>query len=281
MSDAVAAAPPAHARSAKDKEAKLEREREERERERQKAAAAAVKAQLAAQGNSRLAVETLHAEEEKKVTTLPVRTGSNAKTSVGEGNGTPAAAAASPAAPPPPPPPPVQPPPPPPPARVTSPRAGGASAEPPSPAAPPSRQDSASVPGTPQRAAALPAATPPAGTPPPPPQAVTPQSPQFNPADAGEAQAHVRIACWHQVSSQMCSGIPAQHAQVASPVVVCALPCSCLPFTWRPSAASTAERRQARHAHRSRCRGSQHTEAAGGPSGGACAARRGATARLS
>ncbi|EFN50411.1 hypothetical protein CHLNCDRAFT_144668, partial [Chlorella variabilis] len=55
MSDAVVAAPPSHSKVARDKEAKQEKEREERERERQKAAAAAVKAQLAAQGNTRLA----------------------------------------------------------------------------------------------------------------------------------------------------------------------------------------------------------------------------------
>jgi hypothetical protein len=176
MSDAVAAAPLSHAKSARDKEAKLEKEREERERERQKAAAAAVKAQLAAQGNSRLAVETAYAEEEKK-TVAPARTGSNAK-------GVEAAAA------PPPPPPPVQPPPPPPPARVTSPRAAAAApaGEPPSPA-PPSLSaalsgQEGSVPGTPVRAALGAAA--PLGTPPPPPRPGVPQSPQFNSSDACE-----------------------------------------------------------------------------------------------
>jgi CCR4-NOT transcription complex subunit 3 len=58
MTDAVAAAPPSHTKTKENKDAKLEKEREERERERQKAAAAAVKAQLAAQGNTRLASET-------------------------------------------------------------------------------------------------------------------------------------------------------------------------------------------------------------------------------
>ncbi|KAL4431048.1 hypothetical protein ABPG75_006304 [Micractinium tetrahymenae] len=178
MSDAVVAAPPSHSKQARDKEAKLEKEREERERERQKAAAAAVKAQLAAQGNTRLAVETAHAEEEKKTGTAPSRSASTGKAEA--------------AAPPPPPPPAVQPPPPPPPARtgsVTSPKALGT--EPPSPAAPSmaaalagTQQDS--TPGTPVRAlpAAAPAAAAPAGTPPPPPGRTVPQSPQFNPADS-------------------------------------------------------------------------------------------------
>lgn len=58
MTDAVAAAPPSHTKTKENKDAKLEKEREERERERQKAAAAAVKAQLAAQGNTRLASES-------------------------------------------------------------------------------------------------------------------------------------------------------------------------------------------------------------------------------
>ncbi|KAI7844515.1 hypothetical protein COHA_001873 [Chlorella ohadii] len=101
MTDAVVAAPPSHNKVAKDKEAKMEKEREERERERQKAAAAAVKAQLAAQGNTRLAVETAHAEEEKK-TIAPARSTSSAKTPEFAAA---AAAAAAPAAPPPPPPP--------------------------------------------------------------------------------------------------------------------------------------------------------------------------------
>ncbi|KAI3433476.1 hypothetical protein D9Q98_003288 [Chlorella vulgaris] len=187
MSDAVVAAPPSHARTAKDKEAKMEKEREERERERQKAAAAAVKAQLAAQGNTRLAVETAHAEEEKKAS-LPVRTTSNSKSAAEA-----AVPAAAPAMPPPPPPP-VQPPPPPPPARAASPRATVAAlpAEPPSPAAASlataSSGHDASVPGTPVRsvaAAPLSPAPPVAaqGTPPPPPRPGVAQSPQFNSAD--------------------------------------------------------------------------------------------------
>jgi CCR4-NOT transcription complex subunit 3 len=58
LGDAVVAAPPSHAKAtARDRAEAKEREREERERERQKAAAAAAKAQLAAQGNARLAEE--------------------------------------------------------------------------------------------------------------------------------------------------------------------------------------------------------------------------------
>lgn len=191
MTDAVVAAPPSHSKVAKDKEAKLEKEREERERERQKAAAAAVKAQLAAQGNTRLAVETAHAEEEKK-TIAPARSTSSAKTPEFAAA---AAAAVAPTAPPPPPPP-VQPPPPPPPARsgVASPRAAAeaAAAAMPTMAAALAGQADSSTPGTPVRgapsapapaAAAAAAAPAPAGTPPPPPSTV-PQSPQFNPADS-------------------------------------------------------------------------------------------------
>lgn len=68
MSEAVVAAPPSHSKSAKDREAQKERDREERERERQKAAALAAKAQLAAQGNTRLMTET---EDDKKLPTTP------------------------------------------------------------------------------------------------------------------------------------------------------------------------------------------------------------------
>ena len=71
MHEAVVAAPPNHSKAAKDREALKEREKEERERDRQKAAALAAKAQLAAQGNSRLMTET---EDDKKPgTPAPVK----------------------------------------------------------------------------------------------------------------------------------------------------------------------------------------------------------------
>ncbi len=116
MSEAVVAAPPSHSKaSAKDRELAKEKEREEKERERQKAAALAAKAQLAAQGNTRLMTET---EDEKKLPGTPAAAVKAAVPPappapfVPGGPGQPtaasivAAAAAAAAAPPPPPPPP-------------------------------------------------------------------------------------------------------------------------------------------------------------------------------
>ena len=70
MTDAVVAAPPSHTKVKETKETSLDKEKEEKERERQKAAAAAVKAQLAAQGNTRLASESLPDEKIQTQTSL-------------------------------------------------------------------------------------------------------------------------------------------------------------------------------------------------------------------
>eukprot|EP00887_Chlorella_sp_A99_P005658 scaffold1.g5658.t1 len=219
MADSVVAAPPSHSKAARDKEAKLEKEREERERERQKAAAAAVKAQLAAQGNTRLAVEVDDPPAPTKPSAsggapvAPLRTASSSASSAGAAAGAAAAAgggggAGGGGAPPPPPPPPaVHPPPPPPPGRTgkepLSP-AGGAPASSMAAVLAAQQQEAAaaaagSAPGTPVRAglAAPPAAgaalAPPevgaaaaGATPPPPPvRQPPPQSPQVFTAPDG------------------------------------------------------------------------------------------------
>ncbi len=112
MSEAVVAAPPSHAKtSAKDRELAKEKEREEKERERQKAAALAAKAQLAAQGNTRLMTET---EDEKKLPGTPAAAAAAKPVAppappapfAPGGPGQPTAASTVAAAPPPPPPPP-------------------------------------------------------------------------------------------------------------------------------------------------------------------------------
>jgi CCR4-NOT transcription complex subunit 3 len=110
MSEAVVAAPPSHSKSsAKDREIAKEKEREEKERERQKAAALAAKAQLAAQGNTRLMTET---EDEKRLpgtpaaAAKPVAPPAPPALFAPGGPGQPTAASIVAAAPPPPPPPP-------------------------------------------------------------------------------------------------------------------------------------------------------------------------------
>jgi len=113
MSEAVVAAPPNHSKSsAKDREIAKEKEREEKDRERQKAAALAAKAQLAAQGNTRLMTET---EDEKRLPGTPAAAAKPVAPPAppalfapgGSGQTTAASiVAAAPAPPPPPPPPP-------------------------------------------------------------------------------------------------------------------------------------------------------------------------------
>lgn len=123
MSEAVVAAPPSHAKAAKDREARLEKEREEKERERQKAAALAAKAQLAALGNTRLLSE---AEDDKskapsappamaaasaapKVSVVPVPTPAAPTPITAPATAAAVVAAGAPPPPPPPPPPPARP----------------------------------------------------------------------------------------------------------------------------------------------------------------------------
>lgn len=110
MSEAVVAAPTNHSKSsAKDREIAKEKEREEKERERQKAAALAAKAQLAAQGNTRLMTET---EDEKRLPGTPAAAAKSVAPPAPPalfapgGPGQPTAASIVAAAPPPPPPPP-------------------------------------------------------------------------------------------------------------------------------------------------------------------------------